>query len=59
MFCNSSMGGGLKGVCNRHIFILLNFAMWELIYIHTVKFVMDILRPTIDGGGDKITGILF
>ena len=51
LFCNSSMGGGLKGVCNRHIFILLNFAMWGLIYIHTVKFVMDILRPTIDGGG--------
>ena len=59
LFCNSSMGGGLKGVCNRYIFILLNFAMWGLIYIHTVKFVMDILRPTIDRGGDKITGILF
>lgn len=25
--------------------------MWGLTYIHTVKFVMDILRPTIDGGG--------
>lgn len=32
--------------------------MWGLTYIHTVKFVMDILRPTIDGG-DKIMGILF
>mgnify|MGYP004498989453 FL=1 len=48
------MCGGLKGVCNRHIFILLNFAMWGLTYIHTVKFVMDILRPTIDGGGIKL-----
>ena len=28
--------------------------MWGLIYIHTVKFVMDILRPTIDGGGIKL-----
>lgn len=53
------MCGGLKGVCNRHIFILLNFAMWGLTYIHTVKFVMDILRPTIGRGGDKIMGILF
>nr|DAU11645.1 MAG TPA: hypothetical protein [Bacteriophage sp.] len=53
------MGGGLKGVCNRHIFILLNFAMWGLIYIHTVKFVMDILRPTIDGGGIKLRVFYF